>query len=68
VKYIPQVVDFQAWLVVKFDHFNGQKFSLVDLIHKFLRASFLVGYFLNFEIKESPLSVLDCSPEGFPIL
>jgi len=68
VKYIPQVIDFQVWLVVKFDRFNGQKFSLVDPIHKFLRASFLVGYFLNFEIKESPLGVLDCFPEGFLIL
>ena len=63
-----QVIDFQAWLVVEFDYFNGQKFSLVDPIHKFPRALFLVGYFLNFEIEESPLSVLDHSPEGFPIL
>jgi len=55
-------------LVVKFDYFNGQKFLLVDPIHKFPRASFLVGYFLNFEIKESLLGVLDCFPEGFLIL
>jgi len=55
-------------LVVEFDHFNGRKFSLVDPIHKFPRASFLVGYFLNFEIEESPLGVLDHSSEGFPIL
>ena len=65
---MPQIIDFQAQLVVVLDYFNGQKFLLVDPIHKFPRALFFVSYFLNFEIKESLLGVLGCSPEGFPIL
>ena len=65
---MPQVVDFQAWLVVVFNCFNSQKFSLVDPIHKFPRALFFVGYFLNFEIEESTLDVLDHSLEDFSIL
>jgi len=68
VKYMLQVIDFQVWLVVVFDCFNGQKFLLVDPIHKFPRALFFVGYFLNFEIEESMFGVLDHSLEGFPIL
>ena len=65
---MPQVVDFQAWLVVVFNCFNSQKFLLVDPIHKFPRALFFVGYFLNFEIEESTLDVLDHSLEDFSIL
>jgi len=63
-----QVVDFQAWLIIEFDCFNSWKISLVNPIHKFSRALFLVSYFLNFEIKESLLGVLDHSSEGFSIL
>ena len=63
-----QVINFQAWLVVVLDHFNSQKFLLVNPIHKFLRTSFFVGYFLNFEVEESVLGVLDCFLKGFPIL
>ena len=33
MKYIPQIVNFKAWLVVVLNCFNCQEFLLVDLVY-----------------------------------
>ena len=40
----------------------------IDLIHEFLWSLFFIGNFLDLEVKEGLLSVLDCFLELLPIL
>jgi len=61
-------MNFEAWLIVILDGFNGWKLSLVDLIYKFPEILFFICNFLYFEVKEYSFCGLNCSSEGFPVI
>jgi len=66
VKGVPQTVRGKTQRSVMLDSFSCWEFSFLDPIHKFPRASTLVHNFLNFAIKERPLSFFNSRLEGLP--
>jgi len=54
-------------LVLVFDGFNSWQLVFVNPIHELPRFSFLVGNFLDFEVKEGSFGEFDCFLESFPI-
>jgi len=64
VEGVPQTVRGKTWRSVMLDSFSCWKFSFLDPIYKFPRASTLVCNFLNFAIKERPLSFFNSRLEG----
>ena len=65
---MPQVIDFEAQLIVVLDGFDGWELLLVDLIYQFLETLFFVHNFLNFEVKKYSFCRLDSSSKGFPVI
>ena len=55
------------WPIIVLDHFDGRELMLIDLVYKLPKTSFFVRNLLDFEIKESLLSVLDYFLELLPI-
>ena len=66
VEGVPQAVRGKARRSVMLDSFSCWEFSFLDPIHKFPRASTLARNFLNFAIKERPLSFFNSRLEGLP--
>jgi len=65
---IPQAFGRETRTTIVFDGFGCWKFSFLDPIYKFPRASTLVSDFLNFVIEERSLRFFDSQFEGFPII
>ena len=64
VESIPQTVRGKTQRSIMLDSFSCWEFLFLDPIHKFPRASTLVRNFLNFAIKERPLSFFNSRLEG----
>jgi len=64
---LPQIINVQAQYTVVFDSFNCQKFSFIDLLHKFPRFSSFISDFLYLVIEESAFGDFDCISERFPV-
>jgi len=57
---MPEITYFMTQPIVVLDCFDGRELMLIDPVHKLSRTLFFVRNLLDFEIKESSLSVLNC--------
>jgi len=54
-------------LAIELNHFDSWEFMLLDPVHKFLWATFLVGNFSDLVIKKGAFGFLDYLLEFLPV-
>ena len=67
MKSKPKISYIHAQMTIILEYLNSGELSLINLLYKFPRTSFLVSNFLNFEVEERLLWFLDSSFKLLPI-